>query len=98
MHSACLKGASFGLMQRSKQPHYSITLSASPRSVAGISRPSAGLEVDHEFKLSRRLDPQLAGFVTFEDAASVETNWAGSIRQVVAVAQEAPGISVSQQG
>jgi hypothetical protein len=85
-------------MQRSKQPHYSITSSASPRSVAGISRPSAGLEVDHEFKLSRRLDPQLAGFVAFEDAASVNTNWAGSIRQVVAVAQEAPGISVSRQG
>jgi hypothetical protein len=53
-------------MQRSKQPHYSITSSASPRSVAGISRPNAGLEVDHEFKLSRRLDPQLAGFVAFE--------------------------------
>src|SRR5260370_31093393 len=73
---------SFGLMQRSKQPHYSITLSASPRSVAGISRPSAGLEVDHEFQLSRRLDPQLAGFVALEDAASVDTNWAGGIRQV----------------
>jgi hypothetical protein len=57
-----------------------------------------GLEVDHEFKLSRRLDPELAGFVAFEDAASVDTNWAGHIRQVVAVAQEAPGISVSRQG